>query len=320
MGRDRSADRSTQRPGNLAGASAIDPVLPSPHPATEEATTMKRPWSDRRRIAVFLLISVVASWAVWPLTLLNPDSVPFLPWGPTIAAMVVAAVAGGRRELGALLRRLVRWRVHVGWYAVALLTPVMLFGLPVSATIAAGVPVESGGPFPWATLPTIFAIRTIVGGPLGEELGWRGFLLPLVRKRHGALAASLLIGAVWAPWHLPTMLSGPSTDQRPLVQFFVWVLAASVLHTWLYERTGGSVLLVTLFHGALNTAASLLMPLFEGGRYATVWWLAAATMTASAALVVWRDRVVFPRRRPVGDAAPSAGSGAEPRATADGRL
>lgn len=163
-----------------------------------------------------------------------------------------------------------------------------LFGLPVVVMIGFGVSVEATGPFPWAALPLLFAIRMIVGGPLGEELGWRGFLLPMLRRTHGPLAASLLVGAAWAPFHLPAMLSGPVTGQRPVAQFVIWVFAASVLFTWMYERTGGSVLLVTLFHAGLNTAASLLMPLFGGGAaYGWVWWLAAATTTA-AALAVWR--------------------------------
>lgn len=269
----------------------------------------RRQWSDRRRVIVFLLITVGVSWAAWPLVLLNPSSTPFLPYGPTVAAIVIAAIAGGRPELGALLRRLVKWRVHPGWYATALLLPVVLLGIPVLAMLASGVPVEITGPFPWASLPVILAVRTIAGGPLGEELGWRGFLLPILRKRHGALTASLLIGAIWGPWHLPLLLSGPSTDQRPVLQFLLWVLAASVLHTWMYERTGGSVLLVTLFHGVLNTAASLLMPLFDGGHYATAWWLATATMTAAAATVVryhrGPDRPGPPRLRVCGG--PGAG-------------
>jgi NADH dehydrogenase len=248
----------------------------------------RRPWSDRRRLTVFLLIAFVVSWAAWPLVLLNPDSVPFLPYGPSIAALVVAALAGVRGEVRDLLRRLFRWRVHPVWYAVALLAPVALFGGPVLLALALGAEADVGGPFPWSTLPTIFAVRTILGGPLGEELGWRGFMLPMLRRRHGVLVASLLVGAVWGPWHLPVLLSGPSTDQRPVVQFLVWVLAASVLHTWLYERTGGSVLLVTLFHGALNTASSLLLPLFTGRDYTVVWWLATGTMVAAAGAVLWR--------------------------------
>jgi uncharacterized protein len=88
---------------------------------------------------------------------------------------------------------------------------------------------------------------------------------------------------------LTVFLSGAVTDQRPVLQFVIWVFGASVLHTWMYERTGGSVLLVTLFHGALNTASSLLLPLFTGAAYGWAWWFAAATMTAAATLVVWRS-------------------------------
>jgi hypothetical protein len=76
-------------------------------------------WSTRWQVAVFLVPAFAVSWWPWPLTLLNPASTPVLPSGSSIAAVVVTAVACGRRGVAALLRQLVRWRVHPGWYAVA---------------------------------------------------------------------------------------------------------------------------------------------------------------------------------------------------------
>ncbi|WP_328473763.1 CPBP family intramembrane metalloprotease [Actinoplanes sp. NBC_00393] len=187
---------------------------------TVELAPPRRAWSDRRRITVYLLISYLVSWAAWPLTLLNPSSAPFLPYGPTIAALVLTAWAGRRGDLRDLLRRLVRWRVHPAWYATAFLLPVLLFGAAVLIAVALGVPADTGGgPFPWAALPTLFAVRTIFGGPLGEEPGWRGYLLPLLRRRHGALAASLLIGLSgrrstcprWCPGRPPASARSPSS-------------------------------------------------------------------------------------------------------------
>ena len=251
----------------------------------------RRPrWSVRRQVVVFLLLTVVLSWWAWPLTLLNPTSTALVPIGPSIAAVVVTALSGGRRAVAALLRQLVRWRVHPGWYAAALLGPPVLIGAVVLANRALGAAVEPSATFPgWHLLPLLFAIRIVVGGPLGEELGWRGFLLPLLMQRHGALVASLLVAPLWFAFHLPAMLSGPATAQRPVLSFLLWVVMASVLHTWLWLRTEHSVLVVMLFHGAIDTSAALLLPQFTGADYTRAWWLLVAFTTAAAALVVLRD-------------------------------
>jgi membrane protease YdiL (CAAX protease family) len=259
-----------------------------------EASKTTERWSTRRQITVFLVLAAVLSWWPWPLTLLNPASTPLVPVGPSIGAVVVTAVACGRRGVAALLRQLVRWRVHPGWYAVALVGPVGMIGVPVLVNLALGAPVEAPS-FPgWAMLPILFAVRTLVGGALGEELGWRGFLLPRLLPRFGPLVASLLIAPVWFVFHLPVLLAGPATAQRPPLLFFAWIVPLSVLLTWLYLRTGRSVLLVTLFHGAVDTVGSLLFPLFTGAAYLQLWLLVVAATTAWAAALVRLDPVLRP--------------------------
>jgi len=133
-----------------------------------EGLTSSLTQSGRTRLTAFLVIAYAASWWAWPLVLLSPTTTALVPIGPTIAAIVVTALGGGAGELRTLLGRLVRWPVHSIWYAVAFLLPVALFGLPVVVMIGFGVSVEATGPFPWAALPLLFAIRMIVGGPLGE--------------------------------------------------------------------------------------------------------------------------------------------------------
>jgi membrane protease YdiL (CAAX protease family) len=260
-----------------------------------DATTPTRR-RTRRQIAAFLLLAFALSWWAWPLTLLNPTSTALVPIGPTIAAIVVTAVAEGRGGIADLLRQLVRWRVHPVWYAVALLGPVALVGGAVLVNRGLGAPVDPSVALPeWSALPALLVVRIVVGGPLGEELGWRGFLLPRVLERHGPLAASLLIAPVWFAFHLPAMLSGPVTDQRPPLLFLLWTAALSVLHTWLWLRTGRSVLLVMLFHGAINTAASVLLPLFTGPDYIRAWWVLLALTTAWT-VAVGRLDPLFRRR------------------------
>ena len=96
-----------------------------------------------------------------------------------VAAVIVAGLASGRHEVAVLLRRLVRWRIPAVWWAVALLGPVTLIGAAVLADLALGATADPAVRFPgWAVLPLLLAVRILVGGPLGEELGWRGFLRP----------------------------------------------------------------------------------------------------------------------------------------------
>ena len=204
--------------------------------------------------------------------------------------MIVAGLASGRHEVAVLLRRLVRWRIPAVWWAVALLGPVTLIGAAVLADLALGATADPAVRFPgWAVLPLLLAVRILVGGPLGEELGWRGFLPPRFLPRWGALGASLVIAPLWFAFHLPVFLAGPATAQRPPLLFLLWVVPLSVLHTWLYLRARCSVAVVIVFHGMIDTAASLLFPLFSGADYTRMWWLLVVLTTAWAVAVVRLD-------------------------------
>ncbi len=127
-------------------------------------------WSGRRQVVMFLLLAAGLSWWTWPLTLLNPDSTALVPWGPTIAALIVTGLAYGRRELGRLALQMVRWRVPPGWYGVALLGPVVLLGGPVLVLMATGARPDVTEPLPGvATLLLVFAVRFAFGGALAVE-------------------------------------------------------------------------------------------------------------------------------------------------------
>jgi membrane protease YdiL (CAAX protease family) len=101
-------------------------------------------------------------------------------------------------------------------------------------------------------LPVFLMILTITDG-LGEELAWRGFALPRLLLRHNALVASLILGVLWALWHLPLIWTeGASMYQQPLWLILVDIPANSVVFTWVFLHTRGSVLLAMLLHGAAN--------------------------------------------------------------------
>jgi hypothetical protein len=255
-------------------------------PAQPTGDSAPRPnWFARHDLALFFVLAFVLSWLAWPAVLSNPDSSPLVPFGPALAAITVTALAGGAKQVLYLLRQLGRWRVHPGWYAIAVGLPFALTGLAVILAVVAGAPAPDAETYEgWYQLPVSLLITLLIVGCF-EELGWRGFALPRLQRSRTALTSALLIGVLWAIWHLPELVSDP-TDQRPPLPFFVWVIALSVILAWLYNSTSGSVLIVALSHSAANTAGAFLLPGFDGDRYLLVMWLMAAAYAAAAVSIV----------------------------------
>jgi membrane protease YdiL (CAAX protease family) len=258
-------------------------------------STIRPNWFARHQIAAFLIFAFALSWWVWPLILFNPDSTAMVSFGPSVAAVVVSALVGGRREVVALLRAVVKWRVHWSWYLIALGGPFLIAGLVGAVAIGFGVVDTSnlGDDFGWSTwsgLPLLLLSTGLVGGPLFEELGWRGFLLPKLELEHTALWSTVVVGIVWATWHLPLLISEPS-GQRPPLPFIVWILAQAVLLTWIYNGTLGSVFMVILFHAAANSANRLLLePFLQDDGFIVAWWLMAGLYSVAAGLIIWQTR------------------------------
>ena len=197
-------------------------------PEADPTGTARRNWAARHDLVLYFVLAYLLSWVLWPLVILNPTSSPLFPLGPLIAAVIVALLAGGGRELWALLRQLGRWRVHPIWYVIALVGPFVMAALTAALAIAVGVPVRRTGAYTdWQAIGFFF-LSTIILVGLGEEVGWRGFALPRLQRRLDAIWAALVLGVLWALWHLPELISEP-TGQRPPVQFVVWTLALSVI-------------------------------------------------------------------------------------------
>lgn len=178
--------------------------------------------------------------------------------GPLVAAVVLASYESGRAGRRALLGQLLQWHTPRRWYGVAILVPLafalLAFGL-WSVTGGSGPPDDALAQ--WKVVPAFFAYIVIFGGGVGEELGWRGYALPRLQQRYGALSASLLIGVVWALWHLPAWWTpGSGQDAVSFPVFVVSVVAASILLTSLYNSTGGSLPAVILAHTVFNLATT----------------------------------------------------------------
>jgi uncharacterized protein len=253
--------------------------------------------TSNRALVAFFILAFALSWWPWPTVLLNPNSLPLIPWGPVFAALIMAAVVAGRRGLLDVLRRTVQWRVGLRWYAAAILVPTVITFLAAFLTVLLGATAPTAADFSdWYTFPFVLLVTFFLKGPLTEEVAWRGFALPRLLDRLSPVTASVLLGGIWALWHLPLLLSDPSA-QRPPAPFAASVVAMSILFSWLYLRTEGSVLLATLMHAMLNSLAAFVFPTFAAEDVGRLWWIYAGVLWAAAVVVLLVGLVPH---RPVG--------------------
>lgn len=249
-------------------------------------------WLKRNEIAVFLFLSFALSWFIWPLTVMNPNSTPMLPWGPLFATLIVLGFTRGWAGIKSLLADMFRWRVGARWYAFALLIPIGITFAAVYINVALGAPAPPVSAFEISELLSLIPgllITTLIAGPFTEEPAWRGFLLPRLQAKYQPLIASLIIGVIWCSWHLPLLVSDPSS-QRPPLQFLVVTMAFSILYTWIYNNAKASLLLLALFHGVTNRFAGFLFPYYQFGEfYLRLWWIYVALWWSVALFVMLRS-------------------------------
>jgi len=203
---------------------------------------------------------------------------------PSALGIVLTAIVLGRGALRKLLGQLLIWRVDVRWYLVMILGPVALAGGAVALNTLMGGPALSLG-MPLLGVAFFLAFSIFPGSALGEEIGWRGYALPRLQARRSALSASLLLAPIWALWHLPLWLTGePFHTPTLYAAFVVSAFALSVILTWVYNSTGGSLLMVVLLHATVNLPQTLAID--ELGSRATVPVLLYWGLMVVAAIVV----------------------------------
>lgn len=178
-------------------------------------------------------------------------------FAPALVALAVTARDEGRRGVRVLLRRMIQWQVGWRWYlfAVAYMPAVKLSVALIYRLMTGAWP--RFGTDSWYIIVPAIIISTPVQA--GEEIGWRGYALPRLAGRFGFARASLLLGLIWACWHLPLFFV-PGADKYGQ-SFPVWtlqVVALSVAITWLYAGAGGSLLLTMLMHSAVNQTVGII--------------------------------------------------------------
>lgn len=228
-------------------------------------------WVRAHSLLAFVLMAYAVSWGYWlPLVVTGHvvrlgslvTQFPAL-LGPMLAAFAVTAVVDGKPGVQDLAARMLRWRVPARWWLFAVGSPLLLLAVAVVVlAIGPGLPDLAGfgrmaGLPEWGVL-FVWAMFVVVNG-LGEEVGWRGFALPALRRRHGLLPASLLLLPIWAGWHLPLFfLLQNYRDLGPVgvPGFVIGLASGSLVLAWLYESAGSSILIVAVWHGTYNLTAA----------------------------------------------------------------
>jgi membrane protease YdiL (CAAX protease family) len=242
-----------------------------------------------RKLALYLLIAFGVAWGVLAMAVFLPEwsTATFGPmsarnplfylavWSPNIAALITVAIFAGRAGLADLFARLVRWRVSPWvWIAALGFYPLLMFIVQLIQN-----PAGATGSW-WAAMAAgLVSLPTLALGPLGEELGWRGVLLPLMLRRLNALAAGLVVGAIWMFWHLPAFfVSGLPQDDMVLPLFMVGGTALSVYVTWLFVNARQSILIGGIIPHAIVNA--------YGDATGAMSWVQVAVMIVGAILLV----------------------------------
>jgi len=237
----------------------------------------------RHPLVSFFTLAYALTWLAWSPWFLSEDGVGLLPFdgegisdylntvalimGPTLSAFIMTGAIEGREGVRRLLRRIVLWWVGLGWYLF------VLVGIPAIIVLSTVFLPGALASFQASAVPSTLFLYVVagpvflfIGGPVFEEIGWRGFALPRLQQLYGPLVGSIVLGALWGLWHLPLFLipswDTPHGSLLDIALFVTWAVSTTIVITWIFNNTKGSVLLAILAHGSINSAAVAVYALF----------------------------------------------------------
>jgi uncharacterized protein len=252
-----------------------------PHPASvhRHEESVMRSVVTRHPVISFVVLAYAISWCLLPFG-------TFLPAGPLVAAVLVVALVDGWRGLRRLGGRIVRWRVSWIWYAAALGLPIAAHAVTLVACAATGAPTPSllaGGP--WYGLLLVVAVRLVdpLDGALGEEPAWRGFAQPRLQAVRSPLRSTAILCLVVTGWHLPLYFI-PAFDLRPFE--VLSTAACTVVFAWLFNRSGGSVLIPLIAHAMEGVVRLSAIWATETDIVRAKAWYAAAWVAIALTLLL----------------------------------
>jgi membrane protease YdiL (CAAX protease family) len=264
-------------------------------------------WMKAHDLLAFFVLTFLITFAAWiPMALTLPQKdIQYMSgggyllmllglWGPALAAILTTAVTRGKRGLKELLGRLLMWRVSIKWFLVAALGfPAFIFLAALVYAFVTHQPVRLN----WSSLSMILALPfsslLFQGYYANEEIGWRGFALPRMLGRWNALFSSILLGILWGAWHIPYLwgIKGVSLPW-PFSTFLLFIVSISILMTWIFYHTRGSLLIALLFHIWVNNIPGYVTAFLSikntNGFNALLPWLYAAAALLVVAMYGYR--------------------------------
>lgn len=230
--------------------------------------------ATRNQAATFFALAFTISWALWiPAALVSVSSpslsfalFPIGLFGPALAATMLMAFFEGRGGVRRLLGAVLKWRAGVRWYLIVVLGPAAAVWVASNLSTLLGAPTTGFGTSQISlALPTY--VLFLLFEAAGEEIGWRGYALPTLQAHLSRLGSALIIGVAWALWHLPLFfIAGLPQIFLPFAPFLIWIVSQSVIFTWVYNSTKGSLLFPILLHTAINLFIQVfsILPAQEG--------------------------------------------------------
>lgn len=199
----------------------------------------------------FLLITFAWSWLLWLPEILWGVRLYLAPFGPTVAGFILTFKHEGYGGVKKLLKRGVSLDFKKIWLIPIFFLMPSIVGVSLLIAVLAGEPLPQLTALsqPWSIVAAFFYIM-FLGGPIAEEFGWRGYALDRLQGRFNAVVSSVFVGVIWGIWHLPLFFMKGQDIYRnvPILGFVLGTVFLSILFTWIYNNTNGSILAALLFH------------------------------------------------------------------------
>lgn len=220
----------------------------------------------KHEIVIYLIVTFLFTWIFWSISFVSSKQIVngfFRILGafmPSVMSMIFTNYFYGRKGIKELLKKLTIWKVNPTFYVFALFYTVASIYIPVFICTITGVNYKihindqlygfyRSNPL---IILAYFLAVVFFGGPFGEEIGWRGFVLPKLKKKFNSLISSIILGVIWACWHLPLFFVHAEGYNISFITYIIETIWLTIIITWLYNNTEGSLLIIILFHGVDN--------------------------------------------------------------------
>ncbi|TYT62911.1 CPBP family intramembrane glutamic endopeptidase [Natrialba swarupiae] len=210
----------------------------------------------RSPVVAFVLFAFGYTWAIDAIALLafeGPSELHSVPraWGPLVAGGVVVWLLD--EDVRSYVGQVKHVRVGIHWYAIGVAIPLLLTDSETLVALAFGATIGFEPTAPLVLYLVNFLVVLFLAGGL-EEFGWRGFAQPRLQEPHSAVVVAVLVGILWASWHLPLFLlyDLPAYDPATLHSYYLTTILWAIVLAWLYNSTGGGLLVVIIAHAAGN--------------------------------------------------------------------